>query len=91
MTRLVLCRKYGKELEGLDAPPLPGKRGEEIYNTVSKRAWAEWQHHQTMLINEKHLSMVDPQARKYLAEQMEKFFSNSDVETAEGYVAPKAP
>ena len=41
-----------------------------------------------MLINEKHLSLVNPEARKYLAEQMEKFFSNADVETAEGYVPP---
>ncbi len=91
MTRTVRCRKYDKELEGLDAPPLPGKRGEEIFNTVSKRAWAEWQQHQTMLINEKHLSMVNPEARKYLAEQMERFLSNADVEAAEGYVPPKAP
>ena len=70
---MVFCRKYQKELEGLDAPPLPGKRGQDIYETVSKQAWAEWQKHQTMLINEKHLSLVNPEARKYLAEQMEKF------------------
>ena len=31
---------------------------------------------------------VNPEARKYLTEQMEKFFSNADVETAEGYVPP---
>ena len=41
-----------------------------------------------MLINEKHLSLIDPEARKYLAEQMEKFFSNAEVEGAEGYVPP---
>jgi Fe-S cluster biosynthesis and repair protein YggX len=41
-----------------------------------------------MLINEKHLSLVNPEVRKYLAEQMERFFSNADVEAAEGYVPP---
>jgi Fe-S cluster biosynthesis and repair protein YggX len=88
MTRTVFCRKYQRELEGLDAPPLPGKRGQEIFETVSKQAWHEWQQHQTMLINEKHLSLIDPEARKYLAEQMENFFSNAEVEGAEGYVPP---
>ncbi len=88
MTRLVFCRKYQKELEGLDAPPLPGARGLEIYQTVSKQAWSEWQKHQTMLINEKHLSLIDPDARKYLADQMHRFLSNAEVESAEGYVPP---
>ena len=87
--RMVFCRKYRQELEGLEVPPIPGKRGQEIFETVSKRAWTEWQTHQTMLINEKHLSLIDPEARKFLAEQMERFFDNADVEAAAGYVAPK--
>ena len=76
-------------MEGLDAPPLPGKRGQQIFETVSKLAWTEWQTHQTMLINEKHLSLIDPDARKYLADQMERFLDNADVESASGYVPPK--
>ena len=47
MSRTVVCRKYGKELEGLDTPPLPGSKGEEIFNTVSKQAWSAWQQLQT--------------------------------------------
>ncbi len=91
MTRTVQCRKYHKDLEGLDAPPMPGKRGQDIFENVSKLAWAEWQEHQTMLINEKHLSLVNPEARKYLAEQMDRFFNNADVDAAEGYVPPTQP
>ena len=34
MTRMVFCRKYQQELEGLDAAPLPGKQGEEIFDLV---------------------------------------------------------
>lgn len=86
MTRLVFCRKYQQDLEGLDKPPLPGAKGQEIFDTVSKRAWTEWQEQQTMLINEKRLSLIDPQARKYLAEQMERFFDNQPIEKASGYV-----
>jgi Fe-S cluster biosynthesis and repair protein YggX len=88
MTRTVFCRKYQQELEGLEAPPLPGKRGQDVYEHVSKRAWQEWQAHQTRLINEKHLNLMEPAARAYLTEQMERFLDNRDVDAAEGYVAP---
>lgn len=86
MTRTVFCRKYQQELEGLDKPPFPGPKGQEIYENVSKQAWEEWQAHQTRLINEKHLNMTEPGTRKYLKEQMDKFLSGEDFDQAEGYV-----
>jgi len=89
MSRTVICRKFGKELPGLDAPPYPGSKGQEIFENVSARAWEEWQAHQTMLINEKHLSLADPQTRKYLQAEMEKFLAGEDFERAEGYVPPE--
>ena len=88
MTRTVMCRKYREELEGLDKPPFPGPRGEDIFENVSKKAWEAWQANQTMLINEKHLSLVDPSTRKYLQEEMDKFFSGEEYDQAEGYVPP---
>jgi Fe-S cluster biosynthesis and repair protein YggX len=88
MTRMVTCRKYGKEMPGLDAPPLPGKRGEDIYARVSKQAWTEWQALQTTLINEKHLRLIEPEARRYLNEQMERFLDNLPTDTAEHFAAP---
>ena len=88
MSRTVFCRKYQADLDGLDAPPFPGPKGQDIYETVSKQAWEEWQGHQTMLINEKGLNMMDPQARKYLQQEMEKFLSGEDFDRAEGYVPP---
>lgn len=86
MTRTVFCKKYQQELEGLNAAPFPGPKGEEIFQTVSLKAWEEWTQHQTRLINEKHLNMMDMQARKYLTEQRDKFLSGSDFDKAEGYV-----
>ncbi len=88
MSRTVFCRKYQQELAGLNAPPFPGERGQDIYDNVSQKAWAEWQAHQTMLINEKQLSMMDPESRKYLQSEMEKFLSGQDFDKAEGYVPP---
>lgn len=86
MSRMVQCKKYGKEMEGLAQPPYPGPKGQEIFDSVSKQAWQEWLDHQTRLINEKHLNMIDPDARKYLAEQMDKFFAGDEFDKAEGYV-----
>ena len=84
--RTVQCRRYNEELEGLDRPPLPGPKGQAIFDSVSKKAWGDWQALQTMLINEKHLNMMDPEARKYLSEQMELFLSGGEHDHAEGYV-----
>lgn len=88
MSRTVFCRKHQQQLEGLDAPPLPGAKGMDLFENVSKQAWQEWLKYQTMLINEKQLSLMDMTARAYLKEQMEKFLSGEDVDQVEGYVAP---
>ena len=52
---------------------------------ISAQAWDEWLAHQTRLINEKHLELFDPETRKYLQEQMELFFRNSNFDQASGY------
>lgn len=88
MSRQVFCRKYQQQLEGLASPPYPGPTGQEIFEHVSKRAWQEWQKHQTMLINEKHLNMRDAASRQFLQQEMEKFLSGQEFEQAEGYVPP---
>lgn len=88
MTRTVFCKKYREELQGLDMPPMPGVNGQEVFENVSKKAWQEWMDHQTMLINEKRLNMMDMKDRAYLDEQREKFLSGDEVDQAEGYVPP---
>jgi Fe-S cluster biosynthesis and repair protein YggX len=88
MARMVHCRKLKQELPGLDLPPFPGPKGQEIFDNVSKQAWADWMTHQTTLINEMRLNMMDLTARTYLSEQREKYFSGEDVDQAEGYVPP---
>lgn len=74
MSRLVQCIKLGYEAEGLDRAPYPGELGQRIFEQVSKIAWQDWLRHQTMLINEYRLSPIEPKARHFLEEQMEKFF-----------------
>ena len=86
MTRMVFCKHFGEELEGLERPPLPGPKGQTIFQQVSKKAWQAWQAEQTMLINEKQLSLMDPEARKYLQDQMDKYLSGENHDRAEGFV-----
>lgn len=86
MSRMVNCRKYGKDMVALDFPPMPGEKGIEIYNSISKQAWQDWMAHQTTLINEKRLNVMSLSDKAYLDEQRELFFSGGDVELAEGFV-----
>ena len=90
MSRTVICRKYQQELPGLDNPPMPGDIGQDIFENVSAKAWKEWEHLQTMLINEKHLSLRDPLARKYLNTQRQKFLTNDSYEKPAGYSPPES-
>ncbi len=88
MTRMVQCVKLGAESEGLDFPPYPGELGKRIFENVSKQGWEAWVNHQTMLINEYRLTPVEPKARKFLEEEMEKFFFGEGSETPKEFVAP---
>jgi Fe-S cluster biosynthesis and repair protein YggX len=81
MSAMVNCVKMKRELEGLDKPPYPGDLGQRVFENVSKEGWAEWLKHQTMLLNEYRLSPIDPKARKFLEEQMDKFFFGDGGET----------
>mgnify|MGYP002716048277 CR=1 FL=1 len=84
---MVMCRKYKQNLPKLPNPPFPNALGQEIQNTVSAKAWHEWLEHQTMLINENHLSLIDPAAKQFLHEQREKFLDNADYERPKGWTA----
>lgn len=89
MSRTVYCIKLKKDAPGLLRTPYPGEKGLWIYNHISQEAWSMWQQHQTRLINEKHLSLLVPETRQYLTEQMEKFMGGEDYDKAEGYVVEK--
>jgi Fe-S cluster biosynthesis and repair protein YggX len=88
MSRTILCSYLQREAEGLDRVPYPGELGKRIYEHISKPAWQEWLKHQTMLINEYRLSPIEPKARKFLVEEMEKFLFGGGAARPEGYVDP---
>jgi Fe-S cluster biosynthesis and repair protein YggX len=91
MARTVHCVVLGHEAEGLERPPWPGELGQRIFEHVSKPGWQRWLAHQTMLINEYRLTAIDPKAREFLTQEMEKFFFGAGSQAPQGYVPPEEP
>ena len=89
MSRKVHCVKLDKEADGLNVVTYPGELGKRIYEQVSQEAWQMWLGHQTMLINEYRLTPIEPKAREFLEEEMEKFFFGGGSEKPKDYVDPE--
>ncbi|MFV2090569.1 MAG: oxidative damage protection protein [Pseudomonadales bacterium] len=89
MAREVDCIVLGKPAAGLDFPPWPGELGQRIFDCVSKEAWQTWLAHQTMLINEHNINPMNPSQRKFIEQEMEKFFFGEGSTTPQGFVAPE--
>ena len=85
MARMIHCVKLGREAEGLDFAPLSGDLGKRVFESISKEAWQGWIKLQTMIINENRLNLADPQHRKYLMEQAEKYCFGEGVGAPEGF------
>ena len=74
MTKMVNCVLLKREAEGLERITYPGDLGQRIFDNVSKEAWGNWVKQQTILMNEYRLSPINPKDRKFLEEEMDKFF-----------------
>ncbi|HLB57136.1 MAG TPA: oxidative damage protection protein [Coxiellaceae bacterium] len=83
--RVIYCEKLGVKSEGLSSPPFPNVLGQRIYMHISQKAWDLWLAHQTMLINEYKLSMIDKKARDFLMQEMEKFLFGGGAEKPPGF------
>jgi Fe-S cluster biosynthesis and repair protein YggX len=87
---MVYCTYLQREAEGLDRVPYPGPLGQRTFDNISRTAWQRWLAHQTMLMNEYRLSPIEPKARKFLAEEMEKFLFGGGSAKPDEYVDPDA-
>ena len=85
----IMCKKLKKEGEALSYLPYPGDLGKRLQESISEEAWEQWVSHQTMLINEMKLTPVEPKARKFLEEEMEKFFFGDGSQAPQGFVPEK--
>ncbi|HUF38561.1 MAG TPA: oxidative damage protection protein [Anaerolineales bacterium] len=88
MTRMVRCVKFGRELPGLETPPVTGELGQRIYENVSAQAWELWKEQRVILINHYGLTLFDPNHQQFLREQMEAFFFGEGSELPEDWTPP---
>jgi Fe-S cluster biosynthesis and repair protein YggX len=88
MARIVHCALLKHDAPGLDRPPYPGPLGQRIFEQISKEGWERWRSHQIMLINEYRLVPVEPKARKFLEEEMEKFLFGGGSSKPEAFTDP---
>ncbi len=85
MTNTIHCQKLNKVAEALEFAPMPGALGQRILASISKQAWQMWLAHQTMLINEYRLNLLDAQAKSFLKSEMEKFVFGDGSQTPPGF------
>ena len=90
MSRKVHCVILKREAEGLEFVPWAGDLGQRIFEQVSKEAWQQWLAHQTLLINEKRLSLVNPEHLSLIHISEEAFFFGEGADQPDGWVAPNA-
>ena len=85
MTRMVNCVLLQREAEGLERLTYPGDLGQRIFDNVSKEGWQKWMAHQTILMNEYRLSPINPKDRKFLEEEMDKFFFGEGASAVDNF------
>jgi len=85
MSRMVNCVYLKKEAEGLERLTYPGDLGKRIFENVSKEAWGMWIKQQTILMNEYRLSPINAKDRKFLEEEMDKFFFGEGASAVDNF------
>jgi Fe-S cluster biosynthesis and repair protein YggX len=83
---MVNCVYLKKEAEGLERLTYPGDLGQRIFDNVSKEGWGMWVKQQTILMNEYRLSPINAKDRKFLEEEMDKFFFGEGASKVDNFV-----
>ncbi len=89
--RMVQCKKLGRRLPGLDAPPFEGELGRRIYEDISAEAFELWQDHAKTLIGSYRLNLAEPSAREFLTAQMEEFFFGDNARMPDWFAGGGTP
>jgi Fe-S cluster biosynthesis and repair protein YggX len=84
--RNVFCKKFQKELPGLDMPPWPGELGQRVFDNISADAWKLWEDRMKMILNEYRLMPWQKEAQELVAKHMEDFFFGEGAALPPGYV-----
>lgn len=75
------CTRCGETRGNLPFAPLNNDLGRRVQAEICQVCWGEWLKYQTMLINHYGLNVRDPEAKKLLTDNLEKFlFKTGDTE-----------
>lgn len=91
-TRLVMCKKLGRELPGLARPPYKNDLGKRIYEEISKQAWDEWIKHSVRFVNTYfgpgRLDIATQAGQDFLFKQCAIYFGYEQGDMAETAFVP---
>ena len=88
--RIVHCKKLDKDLPGLDRPPYKNDLGKQIFEGVSKEAWAMWLKDSVKFINTYRLDLASPEGQKFMLKQAAIYFGFEQGDLAETAFVPAA-
>ncbi|VFP86675.1 Probable Fe(2+)-trafficking protein [Candidatus Erwinia haradaeae] len=87
MSRTIFCTFLKRKALGQDYQLYPGDLGRRIFNEISAEAWGQWIARQTIIINERKLSMFDMTHRQVIEKEMIDFlFKTHQIDTAAEHV-----
>ena len=87
----VYCKKNKQVGTKMSQAPYPGEIGIDILNNISAEAWQDWLAHQTMLINEHRLNLIDKKSRDFLQTEMLAFLFGDGSAKPDGYTPETRP
>jgi len=90
-TRMVKCKKLGKELPGLTRPPYKNELGQRIFEEISKEAWDGWLRDSVKYINTYRVDLTSAEGQKFMFDQCAIYFGFKEGDLAQtAFVAAEA-
>jgi len=87
-SRMVKCRKLGKELPGLTRQPYKNDLGKRIYEEVSQEAWNMWLKDSVKFINTYRVDLTSAEGQKFMFDQCEVYFGLKEGKLADTAFVP---
>ena len=90
MSRIVHCKKLGKDLPGLDRPPYKNELGKRIFEEISKEAWDMWLKDSVKYINTYRIDLAAPEGQKFMLKQCAIYFGYEEGDLAQTAWTPSS-
>ena len=87
--RMVMCKKLGKELPGLERPPYKNELGKRIFEEISKEAWEMWKRDSVKYINTYRVDLTSAEGQKFMFDQCAIYFGFQDGQLAQTAFVPE--